>query len=116
VTTDPGVSRGMRTDSGLEKVLREHIRLAQLLASWIRDDPKFEVSAPVPLSLVCFRYQGSDDDNKALYERINASGKAFLSSTVLHGKFVLRCAIGNMQTTEQDIRETWELIKLFSEA
>jgi aromatic-L-amino-acid decarboxylase len=101
---------------GIERVLREHIRLAQMLAGWIREDPNFEVSAPVPFSLVCFRYKGSDDDNKALYEKINASGKAFLSSTVLHGNYVLRWAIGNMQTTEEDIRETWELIKSLSES
>jgi aromatic-L-amino-acid decarboxylase len=96
---------------GIVQILREHIRLAQLLASWIREESRFELSAPVPFSLVCFRFKGSDDENRALYEKINSSGKAFLSGTVLHGKFVLRWAIGNIQTTEQDIRETWELIK-----
>jgi aromatic-L-amino-acid decarboxylase len=96
---------------GLQKILREHIRLAQLLADEIRKDSRFELSAPVPFSLVCFRHRGSDDENKQLFERINASGKAFLSSTVLHGKFVLRFAIGNIATTEEDIRETWKLIQ-----
>jgi aromatic-L-amino-acid/L-tryptophan decarboxylase len=96
---------------GIVRILREHIRLAKLLASWIEADSRFEVSAPVPFSLVCFRFKGSDDDNRALYERINGSGKAFVSSTVLHGKYVLRLAIGNIATTEEDIRLTWDLIR-----
>jgi aromatic-L-amino-acid decarboxylase len=96
---------------GITQILREHMRLARLLADEIQSDPRFELSAPLPFSLVCFRYRGSNDDNQRLFERINASGKAFLSSTVLHGKFVLRFAIGNIATTEQDIRETWYLIR-----
>ena len=96
---------------GIERILREHLRLAQLLADEIRRDPRFEISAPVPFSLVCFRYRGSDEQNRALLDRINASGRAFLSGTVLDGKFVLRLAIGNPATTEADIRETWELIR-----
>jgi len=98
---------------GIVRVLREHIRLAQLLAEEVRRDPRFELAAPVPFSLVCLRYRGSDEDNQKLFEQVNSSGKAFLSSTVLHGKFVLRFAIGNIATTEQDIRETWELIQSF---
>ncbi len=96
---------------GIARILREHIRLAQWLAEEIQRDSRFELSAPVPLALVCFRYRGSDEENRELFEKINASGKAFLSSTVLHGKFVLRFSIGNIATTEQDIRETWEMIQ-----
>ncbi len=96
---------------GIVRVLREHIRLAKLLASWIETDARFELSAPVPFSLVCFRFKGSDDENRALYDRINSSGTAFVSSTVLHGKYVLRLAIGNIATTEEDIRLTWDLIR-----
>jgi aromatic-L-amino-acid/L-tryptophan decarboxylase len=96
---------------GIVRVLREHMRLAQVLTRLIREDARFEVSAPTPFSLVCFRYKGSDDDNRALYEKINATGKAFLSSTDLHGTYVLRWAIGNMGTTEADVTETWELVR-----
>jgi aromatic-L-amino-acid/L-tryptophan decarboxylase len=77
----------------------------------VESDGSFELSAPVPLSLVCFRHRAGDDFNRRLLERINASGKAFLSHTVLHGKFVLRFAIGNFQTSEADILETWKLIR-----
>jgi aromatic-L-amino-acid decarboxylase len=100
---------------GIRRVLREHLRLAQLLADEIRNDPRFELSAPVPFSLVCFRYRGADDENRALLDRVNATGRAFLSGTVLNGKFLLRFAIGNIATTEADIRETWELIRSPSE-
>ncbi len=69
------------------------------------------MAAPTPFSLICFRYRGSDDDNRALLEKINASGKAFLSHTVLNGRFVLRLAIGNLATEWQDLEEVWELVK-----
>lgn len=96
---------------GIVRVLREHMRLAQMLARAIEEDGRFEMSAPTPFSLVCFRYKGSDAENRALFEKINATGKAFLSSTELRGKYVLRWAIGNMATTEADVMETWELIQ-----
>jgi aromatic-L-amino-acid decarboxylase len=95
---------------GIQRILREHMRLARLLADEIRNDSRFELSAPVPFSLICFRYRGSDDENREMLERINATGRAFLSGTVLSGQFLLRFAIGNIATTEADIRETWELI------
>ena len=96
---------------GIVRVLREHMRLAQVLSGLIEDDPRFEMSAPTPFSLVCFRYKGSAEENRALVEKINSSGKAFLSGTELKGQYVLRWAIGNMATTEADIRETWKLIR-----
>jgi aromatic-L-amino-acid decarboxylase len=69
------------------------------------------VAAPVRLSLLCFRHKGENSLNQRLLAEINATGKAFLSHTILKGNFVLRFAIGNFQTTEQDIRETWEVIR-----
>lgn len=96
---------------GVIAMLREALHLAQLLKSLVEDDGAFELCAPVPFSLVCFRHHGSDEFNRRLLEAINASGKAFLSHTVLNGRFVLRFAIGNFQTTEDDVRETWELIR-----
>jgi aromatic-L-amino-acid/L-tryptophan decarboxylase len=92
-------------------IIRSHIEYAQKLASLIRAHPDFEIAAPTPFSLVCFRYRGSDDDNRALLESINASGKAFLSHTVLNGRFVLRLAIGNIATRWEDLEEVWALVK-----
>lgn len=96
---------------GIVRILRDHMKMAGDLGALIQADPRFELSAPVLFSLVCFRYRGSDAQNRDLLERINASGRAFLSGTTLHGKFVLRLAIGNAATTEEDVRQTWEWIR-----
>jgi len=96
---------------GIARVLRGHIRMAHDLAEMIRQDPDFEVAAPVPFALVCFRYRGSDEENRSLLDRVNATGKTFLSGTVLNGKFVVRLAIGNLATTPEDIQGTWDLIR-----
>ena len=95
---------------GLQAVVREHIRLGQLFAKWVEDDPRFELVAPAPFSTVCFRLKGADEANRQLLERVNASGKIFLSHTVLHGKFVIRFSIGNLRSTEEHVRMAWELL------
>ncbi len=96
---------------GIAHLIRLHIRYAQQLAALIGSHPDFELVAPVPFSLICFRYRGSDEENRALLEKINASGKAFLSHTVLNGRLVLRLAIGNMGTTWEDLTEVWNLLQ-----
>jgi len=67
--------------------------------------------AQVPLSVVCFRYKGSDDENRAIMEKVNASGRVFIASTVLNGKLTLRLAIGNLETTWKDVQEAWDLLQ-----
>ncbi len=95
---------------GILAMIRNSLHLAQILKSLVEADPNFELSAPVPLSLLCFRHRGGNAFNQQLLADVNATGKAFLSHTVLNGNFVLRFAIGNFQTTEQDIRESWQLV------
>jgi aromatic-L-amino-acid decarboxylase len=96
---------------GLQAMIREHVRLASLFEEWVRAEPGWEVCAPRELSLVCFRREGSDDENEALLERVNASGEIFLSHTRLDGRFVLRLAIGNARTTEADVRLAWDVVR-----
>jgi aromatic-L-amino-acid decarboxylase len=96
---------------GLQSVVREHQRLARVFASWVEEAPGWEVVAPVHFSLVCFRYEGADEENEAILERVNATGEAFLSNTVLAGRYVLRLAVGNQRTTEDDVRRAWELLR-----
>ncbi|MEO8127556.1 MAG: pyridoxal-dependent decarboxylase [Bryobacteraceae bacterium] len=99
---------------GRERVadlIRAHVAWAHELAEDIRSDERFELAAPVPLSLICFRYKGTDEQNRTLLDRVNASGIAFLSHTVLNGKFVLRLAIGNIRTTEADLQQVWSSIQ-----
>lgn len=105
--------------SGIEARLRDHLRLAAGLAGWIDAHPDFERMAPVPFSTVCFRAhprEGSEDPseldrlNQDLLDRVNATGRVFLSSTRLHGRLVLRLAIGNLKTTEAHVLQAWELL------
>ena len=96
---------------GLQQLIREHVRLAQLFASWVEQEPGWEIAAPHPLSTVCFRRTGSDGENEAVLQRVNASGEAFLTHTYLDGRFVLHLAVGNLRTTEDDVRRAWELLR-----
>jgi aromatic-L-amino-acid/L-tryptophan decarboxylase len=96
---------------GLQALIREHMRLARLFASWVEAAPGWALVAPVPFSVVCFRREGSDDENAALLERVNDTGEAYLSHTVLDGRYVLRLAVGNFRTTEDDVRRAWELLQ-----
>lgn len=103
---------------GLAERVRFHVALAQELAGWVRDEPDWEIMAPHPLSLVCFRYAPpglSEEERDSLNERImhavNASGEAFLSHTKLRGRYVLRLAIGNIRTERSHVARAWELLR-----
>ncbi len=95
---------------GLRAILREHIRLADLFAGWVEESDGWELVAPRRFSLVVFRRSGSDADNERLLERVNASGEIFITHTKLDGRYVLRLAIGNARTTEDDVRRAWEVL------
>ncbi len=105
---------------GLAARIREHCRLARLFASWVEEASDWELLAPVPLSLVCFRAcprvaRETDEKrldilNEAIMHGVNATGKALLSHTKLNDKLTLRLSIGNIRTTERHIREVWELL------
>jgi aromatic-L-amino-acid decarboxylase len=96
---------------GFRSRIREHIRLARLFADWIDVDDRFERLAPVPFSTVCFRLNGTDEENAELLDRINRSGKAFLSHTRLGGRFTIRFSVGNLRTTEKHVRDAFDLIR-----
>ena len=95
---------------GLQQVLREHVRLANLLAEWVEADPDWELCAPQRFSLVVFRRNGTDEENERILERANESGDIFLSHTKLDGRYMLRLAIGNARTTEVDVRRAWDVL------
>ena len=102
---------------GLAARIREHCRLARLFASWVEESPNWELMAPVPFALVCFRAvrrpSGSTDLdglNEMIMHRVNATGKAFLSHTKLNDKLTLRLSVGNIRTTEQHVRQVWDLL------
>ncbi len=114
---------------GLIARLREHCRLARAFASWVEKSPDFEMMAPVPFALVCFRAcvsspqlvssphvsKGSVDEelnvlNEQIMNEINASGEAYLSHTKLNGKFTLRLSVGSIRVEERHLRKVWDLL------
>ena len=97
--------------AGLQQAIREHVRLAELFEGWVREEPGWELCAPRPFSVVCFRKQGSDEENEAILERVNASGELFISHTRLDGRYVLRLAVGSERTTDEDVRRAWDAIR-----
>jgi aromatic-L-amino-acid decarboxylase len=104
--------------SGMRERLRGHVALAQGFAGWVEGEPGWEILAPHPLSVVCFRHappgldgEALDAHNTALVDAVNASGQAFLSTTRLHGRVAIRVAIGNERTTEADVAALWELLR-----
>jgi aromatic-L-amino-acid decarboxylase len=96
---------------GLQERIREHVRLAALFEDWVRAEPGWEVVAPRPFSVVCFRRDGPDEDNARLLERVNASGEIFISHTRLAGRYVLRLAVGSFRTSEDDVRLAWDVLR-----
>ncbi|HEY7795914.1 MAG TPA: pyridoxal-dependent decarboxylase, partial [Gaiellaceae bacterium] len=96
---------------GLQRAIRDAITLASRFEGWVREEPGWEVVAPRPFSLVCFRRAGTDAENEALLERVNATGEVFLSHTRLNGRYVLRLAVGNARTTEADVRLAWDVLR-----
>ena len=96
---------------GLQAAIRNAVSLAEAFEGWVRDEPGWELCAPRPFSVVCFRREGSDEDNAALLERVNARGEVFLSHTKLDGRYVLRLAVGNLRTTEDDVQRAWDVLR-----
>jgi aromatic-L-amino-acid/L-tryptophan decarboxylase len=96
---------------GLQAMIREHCRLAEQFESWVRAEPGWEVVASRLFSLVCFRLDAPDDENEALLARVNDTGEVFLSHTKLNGRYVLRLAIGNARTTDEDVRRAWDVLR-----
>ena len=102
--------------TGLQKFIREHLRLAKLFESWVEAEEAFELMAPVNLSVVCFRMNNGRDEeqltelNKKFEDELNKTGKVFLSHTSLRGKYVMRMAIGARMTEERNVREAWDLM------
>lgn len=108
---------------GLAARIREHCRLAQLFVSWVEESPQWEMLAPAPLALVCFRAcppiaDGEEANrnlqldvlNEAIMHGVNATGRALLSHTKMNEKITLRLSIGNIRTTEKHVRQVWELL------
>ena len=109
-------------EAGLVARIRENIRLAKLFATWVEGDPDFELLAPVHMGVVCFRAElresldkfslpASNALNKAIVNAVNATGRAYITHTVLNEIVAIRIAVGNVLTTEKHLKAVFELIK-----
>jgi aromatic-L-amino-acid decarboxylase len=96
---------------GLQHHIREHVALAQQFAAWVRNDDRFEIAAPAPLNLVCFRHKGGDEVNQTLMDRLNRSGELYLTHTRLNDRLTLRVCIGQTNTTQRHVEGAWKLIQ-----
>jgi aromatic-L-amino-acid/L-tryptophan decarboxylase len=96
---------------GLQHHVRRHVELAQQFASWVKADRGFELAAPVPLNLVCFRHKGGDEVNQALMDRLNRSGDLYLTHTKLANRTTLRLCIGQTNTEASHVERAWKRIQ-----
>ena len=96
---------------GLQQHVRAGVEMAQQFESWVRADPSWDLSSARHFGLVCMRHVGSDDLNQQILERVNASGDAFLSHTVIDDHYVMRLAVGGLLTTPADIELTWQALR-----
>jgi aromatic-L-amino-acid/L-tryptophan decarboxylase len=96
---------------GLQHHIRQHVELAQQFAAWVKNDDRFEMAAPVPLNLVCFRHKGGDDSNQILMDRLNRSGDLYLTHTRLNDRLTLRLCVGQTNTTGRHVEKAWKRIQ-----
>jgi aromatic-L-amino-acid decarboxylase len=96
---------------GLRWHIRRHVELAQQFARWVREADRFELAAPAPLNLVCFRHVGGDAINEELLERLNRGGKVYLTHTKLNDRYTLRLCVGQTHTEARHVQQAWQLIQ-----
>jgi aromatic-L-amino-acid decarboxylase len=96
---------------GLQYHIRRHVELAQQFAQWVRDDQRFELAAPAPLNLVCFRHRGGDEVNQTLMDRLNRSGDLYLTHTRLDDRMTLRFCIGQTNTERRHVEQAWKRVQ-----
>lgn len=100
---------------GLQYHIRQHVQLAQEFAGWMEADERFELAAPVPLNLVCFRHKSGDEFNQHLMEHLNQSGKLYLTHTMLNDRFTLRFCVGQTHTEHRHVNQAWNEIQEVTE-
>lgn len=96
---------------GLQFHVRRHVEIAQKFAGWVRADDRFELAAPVPLNLICFRHKSGDAANQRIMDALNRSGDLYLTHTRLNGKFTLRFCVGQTNTQLRHVENAWKRIQ-----
>jgi aromatic-L-amino-acid decarboxylase len=104
--------------AGLQARLRRDIANAQWLAGQVRAAPDWHVLAPVPLQTLCVRHEPPNVTGEALdrhtltwVERMNRSGRAYLTPAVLDGRWMVRVSIGSLPTEREHVESLWALMQ-----
>lgn len=97
--------------TGLQFHIREHIRMAQAFADWVRSSKEFFLVAPVPLNLVCFSHREGNDFSRQLLEKINQEGHIYMTHTLINGQYTLRMCIAQTHTREEHVQQAWQIIQ-----
>jgi aromatic-L-amino-acid decarboxylase len=100
---------------GLRTLIRRHVEWGQKFAQWVREDKRFELAVPPPMNLVCFRHVGGDEVNQKIMDRLNQSGKIYLTHTKLKDRLTLRLCVGQTHTEEHHVARAWDLIQKTAE-
>jgi aromatic-L-amino-acid decarboxylase len=95
---------------GLQFLVRRHVEIAQRFLQWVRNDSRFELMAPAPLNLICFRLKASDELNEELLRRLNRSGRLYVSHTRLNGKYTIRFCVAQTNTELPHVQRAWDAI------
>ena len=95
---------------GLQFLVRRHVEIAQTFLKWVRNDSRFELMAPAPLNLICFRLKASDEVNEELLQRLNRSGSLYVSHTRLNGKYTIRFCVAQTNTELPHVQRAWRAI------
>ncbi len=96
---------------GLQFHIRRHVELTQQFAHWVKEDRRFELAAPAPLNLVCFRHKSGDEANQQIMDRLNRNGDLYLTHTKLNGKLTLRFCVGQTNTEARHVAQAWKRIQ-----
>jgi aromatic-L-amino-acid decarboxylase len=96
---------------GLRHHVREHVRLAQDFSGWVEAEDGWELAAPAPLNLVCFRHRGGDEVNQGILDRVNTDGRVFLTHTRLDDRLALRLSVGQTRTERRHVETAWALLR-----
>jgi aromatic-L-amino-acid decarboxylase len=96
---------------GLQHHIRKHVTLAAQFAEWLNQDERFELAAPRPLNLVCFRHKGGDEVNQGIMDRLNRSGLLYLTHTRLQDRLTLRLCVGQTNTELRHVERAWKRIQ-----
>ena len=108
--------------AAFRRAVSKGMELSAQAEEYVRESSMLEALNSATLGIVCFRVNPADEEldeealdkiNRIVLARMFWDDRAFMSSTMLRGKFALRMCIVNYATTWDDVRETLEAVERF---